>query len=103
MKKKALALLLALCMALSMLPATAFAAQSGIAEKTAPAELDKLAGKLPGVSTQASYTVSLTGGSHGETELLVSSPAPAGSEVYFLANPDDGYLAEVYVSGISSR
>ena len=100
MKKKALALLLALCMALSMLPATAFAAQSGIAEKTAPAELDKLAGKLPGVSTQASYTVSLTGGSHGETELLVSSPAPAGSEVYFLANPDDGYLAEVYVSGI---
>ncbi|MBQ4549531.1 MAG: S-layer homology domain-containing protein [Oscillospiraceae bacterium] len=100
MKKKALALVLVLCMALSMLPMTAFAAQSGMAVKTAPVELDKLAGALPGVSTQASYTVTLTGGSHGETELLVSSPAPAGSEVYFLANPDDGYLAEVYVSGI---
>ena len=102
MKKKTLALLLALCMALSMLPMTAFASQPQPAVKTAPMELGKLAQPLPGISPQASYTVSLTGGSHGQTELLVSSPAPAGSEVFFQANPDDGYLAEVYVSGIDS-
>ena len=98
MKKKALALALVLCMVLSVLPAAAFAAQTAV--KTAPMELPRLAEALPGVSTQASYTVSLTGGSHGNTELLVSSPAAAGSEVYFLANPDDGYLAQIYLSGI---
>ena len=100
MKKKALALALVLCMVLTMLPVTAFAAELRPVVKTAPAELENLAGKLPGVSTQASYKVSLTGGSHGTTELLVSSPAATGSEVYFLADPDDGYLSEVYVSGI---
>ena len=100
MKKNVLALILVLCMAVSMLPMTAFAAQTQPVVKTAPATLPNQMEKLPGISVQASYTVSLTGGSHGQTEMLVSSPAAAGSEVYFLANPDDGYLAEVYVSGI---
>ena len=100
MKKKALAFALVLCMVIAMLPVSVFAAQTQAAVKAAPVELDKLARELPGVSTQASYKVTLTGGSHGTTELLVSSPAAAGSEVYFLADPDDGYLSEVYVSGI---
>ena len=100
MKKKVLALILVLCMALSMLPMTAFAAQSQPAVKTAPVAPLNLMETLSDLTPQASYRVSLTGGSHGQTEMLVSSPAAAGSEVYFLANPDDGYLAEVYVSGI---
>ena len=100
MKKKALAIVLALCMVLSMLPVSVFAAQPQAVVKTAPVKLDELPRELPAISTQAKYTVSLSGGSHGTTELLVDSPAASGSEVYFLADPDDGYLAEVYVSGI---
>ena len=101
MKKNVLALVLVLCMVLSMLPVTVSAAEPQLVTKTAPVELDEMAHMLPGVSTMASYKVSLTGDGHGTTELLVSSTAAAGSEVYFLANPDDGYLAEVYVSGIN--
>ena len=100
MKKKALAIVLALCMVLSMLPVSVFAAQPQAVVKTAPVKLDELPRELPAISTQAKYTVSLSGGSHGSTELLVDSPAASGSEVYFLADPDDGYLAEVYVGGI---
>ena len=100
MKKKVLAMLLALCMVLSMLPVSVFAAQPQPVTKTAPMKLDELPREVPAISTQAKYTVSLSGGSHGTTELLVSSPAASGSEVYFLADPDDGYLAEVYVGGI---
>ena len=100
MKKKALAIALALCMVLSMLPVSVFAAQPQAVVKTAPVKLDELPRELPAISTQAKYTVSLSGGSHGSTELLVDSPAASGSEVYFLADPDDGYLAEVYVGGI---
>ena len=100
MKKKALAIVLALCMVLSMLPVSVFAAQPQAVVKTAPVKLDELPREVPAISTQAKYTVSLSGGSHGTTELLVSSPAASGSEVYFLADPDDGYLAEVYVGGI---
>ena len=42
MKKKALAMLLVLCMVLSMLPASVFAAQSQPVTKTAPMKLDEL-------------------------------------------------------------
>ena len=100
MKKKALAIVLALCMVLSMLPMSVFAAQPQAVVKTAPVKLDELPRELPAISTQAKYAVSLSGGSHGTTELLVSSPAASGSEVYFLADPDDEYLAEIYVDGI---
>ena len=103
MKKKALALVLVLCMALSLLPATAFAAQpkpapqAGVMSPQAVGELQPAA-----VSPNAkSYSVSLTSSGHGEAELLVDSPAKVGSEVYFLANPDDGYLAEIYYEGLS--
>ena len=100
MKKKVLAMLLALCMVLSMLPVSVFAAQPQPVTKTAPMKLDELPREVPAISTQAKYTVSLSGGSHGTTELLVSSPAASGSEVYFLADPDDGYLAYIYCAGV---
>ena len=100
MKKKALAMLLVLCMVLSMLPVSVFAAQPQPVTKTAPMKLDELPREVPAISTQAKYTVSLSGGSHGTTELLVSSPAASGSEVYFLADPDDGYLAYIYCAGV---
>ena len=101
MKKNALALLLALCMVIAMLPATAFAApaQELSSVKLIPGTVGELAPAALEPNAK-SYSVSLSGGSHGTTELLVDSPAPKGSEVYFLADPDDGYLAEVYVSGI---
>ena len=103
MKKKALALVLALCMALSMLPVTAFAAQpkpapeAGVMSPRSVGELQP-ASVAPNAS---SYSVSLTGSGHGVVELLVSSPAKVGSQVYFLADPDDGYLAEIYYEGLS--
>ena len=105
MKKKAMALVLVLCMALSMLPVTAFAAQPKPApEAEAGVMSPRIVGELEPASVvpnAKSYSVSLTGSGNGEVELLVDSPAKAGSEVYFLANPDDGYLAEVYYEGLS--
>ena len=95
MKRKALAIALVLCMVLSMVPMTAFAAQP------APQRGVMTPGAVGTLSTAAvtpnasSYSVTLTSSGKGEAQLLVSSPAQAGSEVYFLANPDDGYLAEV--------
>ncbi|MBQ7098533.1 MAG: S-layer homology domain-containing protein [Oscillospiraceae bacterium] len=103
MKKKALALVLVLCMVLSMLPMTAFAAQP----KPAPAGgmmMPTSVGKLEPAAVQPnakSYSVSLTSSGNGDAELLVDSPAAVGSEVYFLADPDDGYLAEIYYEGLS--
>ena len=104
MKKNALAIILALCMVISMLPATVFAAHNGeqLSKLTAPETIGKL--EAAAIEPNAkSYKVSLTGGSNGETELLVSSPAEKGSEVYFLANPDDGYLAEIYFDGLDAE
>ena len=103
MKKKALALVLVLCMVLSMLPMTAFAAQPKPAP-TGGMMMPTSVGKLEPAAVQPnakSYSVSLTGSSHGTVELLVDSPAQVGSEVYFLADPDDGYLAEIYYEGLS--
>ena len=103
MKRKALAMVLALCMVLSMLPATALAAQPKPAPQSSmmtPGAVSTLAPAA--VSPNASsYSVTLTSSGKGEAGLLVDSPAQAGSEVYFMANPDDGYLAEVYYEGLS--
>ena len=106
MKKKALALVLVLCMALSMLPVTAFAAQPKPAPQTGTMMVPRTVGKLEptAVSPNAkSYSVTLTKSGPGQAELLVSSPAKVGSVVYFLANPDDGYLAEVHYEGVTSN
>ena len=103
MKKKALALVLVLCMALSMLPMTAFAAQPKPAP-TGGMMMPTSVGKLEPAAVQPnakSYSVSLTSSGNGDAELLVDSPAAVGSEVYFLADPDDGYLAEIYYEGLS--
>ena len=104
MKKKALALVLVLCMALSMLPVTAFAAQPKPAPQVGTMMVPRTVGELETASVSpnaSSYSVTLTSSGRGEAELLVSSPAKVGSEVYFVANPDDGYLAEVYYEGLS--
>ena len=97
MKTKALALVLAICMVLALLPATATAAQpQQVMVPHTVGELEPAA-----IEPNAkSYSVSLTGSSHGTVELLVDSPAKVGSEVYFLADPDDGYLAEIYYEGL---
>jgi len=102
MKKRILALALVLCMALSLLPASVFAAQTPEQrfEVLTPSAVGKL--EPATVSPNAkSYAITLTSSGKGETELLVNSPAQAGSEVYFLANPDDGYLAQIRFSGLS--
>ena len=103
MKRKVLAIVLALCMVLSMLPATALAAQPKSALQSGtmtPGDVGTLAPAA--ISPNASsYSVTLTSSGKGEASLLVESPAQAGSEVYFIANPDDGYLAEVYYDGLS--
>ena len=104
MKKKALALVLVLCMALSMLPVTAFAAQPKPAPQVGTMMVPRTVGELETASVSPnakSYSVTLTSSGRGEAELLVSSPAKVGSEVYFVANPDDGYLAEVHYEGLS--
>ena len=103
MKQKVLALVLALCMVISMLPVNAFAAaakaeDSGMMTPNAVGKLDP-----PSVLPNAkSYTVTLSSSGSGEARLLVSSPAPVGSQVLFLANPDDGYLAEIYYDGLDA-
>ena len=100
MKKKALAFALALCMVIAMLPATVFAADHGelLTKLTAGAPIGRV--DAPTVDPNAkSYTVKLTGGSHGTTELLVSSTAQYGEVIRFLADPDDGYMAEIMVTG----
>ena len=104
MKNKALALFLALCMVLAMLPATANAAQpqTAVAGKMVPTAVGTL--QTAAVAPDASsYRVTLTSSGKGEAELLVDSPAKVGSEVYFLANPDDGYLAEIYYEGLDEN
>ena len=100
MKKKALAFVLALCMVIAILPATVFAADHGelLTKLTAGAPIGRV--DAPTVDPNAkSYTVKLTGGSHGTTELLVSSTAQYGEVIRFLADPDDGYMAEIMVTG----
>ena len=101
MKKKALALLLALCMVIAMLPVSVFAAP--VSESAAPLTATTV-GELAPASVEPnakSYSVTLTGEGNGVVELLVDSPAQAGSEVYFAADPDDGYLAYIYCDGVN--
>lgn len=75
MKDRALAFFLALCMAVAMLPGIACAAPN-------------------------TYTVTLTSSGPGEAELLADSPARAGAEIGFTADPDDGYVAEFHCEGL---
>ena len=100
MKKKALAFALVLCMVIAMLPVSVFAAP--VSEAAAPLTATAVGELTPtAVEPNAkSYSVKISKTGKGTAELLVDSPAQAGSEVYFLADPDDGYLAEVYVDGI---
>ena len=97
MKNKALALFLALCMVVAMLPGTVYAAAP--MSKLEPRSVGTLEGAAVAPNAK-SYAVSLSGSGNGTVELLVDSPAAAGSEVYFMADPDDGYLAEIYYDGL---
>ena len=100
MKKKALAFALVLCMVLSMLPVSVFAAP--VSEAAAPLTATTVGELTPtAVEPNAkSYSVKISKTGKGTAELLVSSPAQAGSEVYFTADPDDGYLAYIYCDGV---
>ena len=100
MKKKVLAFALVLCMAIAMLPVSVFAAPAGgrgaLVGTTAVGELEPAA-----VEPNAkSYSVKISKTGKGTVELMVDSPAKVGSEVYFLADPDDGYLANIYCEGV---
>lgn len=77
MKDRALAFFLALCLAVAMLPGIACAAPN-------------------------TYAVTLTSSGPGRIELLADSPAHAGAEIGFTADPDDGYLAEFHCEGLRS-
>ena len=100
MKKKALAFALVLCMVIAMLPVSVFAAP--VSEAAAPLTATNVGELAPAAiePNAKSYSVKISKTGKGTAELLVDSPAQVGSEVYFLADPDDGYLAEVYVDGI---
>ena len=100
MKKKLLAFALALCMALSLLPAGVFAAPvTQTARIEAQPRIRTEAAALPTLPAQpdaGNYKVSVEvvkGSSHGEIELSAAS-ADARESVYLLANPDNGYLVE---------
>ena len=101
MKQKALALALVLCMVIAMLPVSVFAAPVSVG--TAPLTAAAVGELAPAAiePNAKSYSVSLSSSGRGEAELLDSSPAKAGSEFYFMANPDDGYLAEIYYDGLA--
>ncbi len=100
MKKRILALALVLCMALSLLPASVFAAPAKrtaqiAAQPMIQAESEALP-ELPAQPDAGKYAISakvVKGSSHGEIELSASS-ANAKESVYLLANPDNGYLVE---------
>lgn len=77
MKDKLLAFFLALCMVIAMLPGIVSAAPN-------------------------CYTVTLTGSGAGRVELLADSPARAGAEIGFTADPDDGYVAEFICEGLDT-
>ena len=100
MKKKVLAFALVLCMVIAMLPVSVFAAPAGgrgaLVTAAAVGELEPAA-----VEPNAkSYSVKISKTGKGTVELLVDSPAKVGSEVYFMADPDDGYLANIYCEGV---
>ena len=100
MKKKALAFALVLCMVIAMLPVSVFAAP--VSEAAAPLTATTVGELTPtAVEPNAkSYSVKISKTGKGTAELLVDSPAQAGSEVYFTADPDDGYLAYIYCDGV---
>ncbi len=100
MKKKFLAMLLALVMVLGLIPATAFAAapvRQGTLEFRNTTAMEPLALPEQPAGTNGDYKVSLkviSGSSHGEAELGATSGNP-GDEILFTAIPDAGYLAEI--------
>ena len=85
MKRRALALVLALCMVLAMVPVRASAAQGLPEPVLAPAALPELA--LPQAKT---YSIEMTCTGPGRAELYAET-AGARESVYFLADPEPGY------------
>ena len=87
MKRKALALILALVMAVGLLPLPALAA----APRAVPAPVSAPAVLPEPVRPQAStYSIEMTSSGPGKAELYATS-AGARESVYFLADPDPGY------------
>ena len=85
MKRRALALVLALCMVLAMVPVRASAAQGLPEPVLAPAALPELA--QPQAKT---YSIEMTSTGPGKAELYAKT-AGARESVYFLADPEPGY------------
>ena len=87
MKKNAMALVLALCMILALVPVRGFAAgmQPLPVPQAAPA-----AGIQPIQPQKDTYTIELTTTGSGRGELYATT-AGAGESVYFLADPEPGY------------
>ena len=87
MKKKALALVLALCMVLALAPMRAEAAQF----RAFPAPQAAPAGKTePAQPLKDTYSIEMTATGPGRAELY-GTAAGAGESVYFLADPEPGY------------
>ncbi len=103
MKKRFLAMLLALVLVLGMMPADAFAAapvRKGTMTVEQPQSLQPQALPEKPAETQGDHKITLkvtSGSSHGEVELTASS-ADAGDTVPVYINPDPGYLAEIEYS-----
>jgi hypothetical protein len=107
MKKKALAFALVLCMVLSMLPVSVFAApvkqtaqiqpQGRIEEQAQLTVEPQALPEMPAEPDAGKYKITAKvtkGSSHGEYDLSAST-ADRGDKVYLMANPDDGYLVEL--------
>ena len=100
MKKKVLSFLLALCLLVSVLPATAFAVreEERLTKLTASAAFGKPEASVADPNA-VTHTIRLKSGANGYAELLDGTKAAAGSAFYFLADPDDGYMAEIFLDG----
>ena len=95
MKRNAMALILAVCMILALVPVQASAAQlQALPEVTlAPTALIEIP------QTQAdAYGITMTAAGPGRAELYTQS-AEAGQSVYFMADPDPGYKVSFEKSG----
>ncbi|MBQ7098456.1 MAG: S-layer homology domain-containing protein [Oscillospiraceae bacterium] len=101
MKKKALAIVLALCMALSMLPVSIFATQP----QAVPFRVNDAVGfdALPEAPAELNGEYSITKSKTGPG-IIHSNPiysADAGDEVLLMVNPDPGYTAYVDDHGLN--
>ena len=103
MKRKALAMILALCMVLSMLPMNVFAAQPEPAQPFRSGDalgFHSLPAESPMEPNDDGYDLTITSTGPGYVASNPAETANAGDEVLLLVSPDPGYTALVDDHGL---